>query len=98
MNSKEDWHPEIEEWKKTINDPFYVFKIMMEETKEMEKEPLTMMINGCSHQYTGWIENEFIFGECGLVLKKEITKKNELGYGFRGTHTLPAPYVRKRKK
>ena len=37
------------------------------------------------------------FVETGIVLKKEITKKNELGFGFRGTHTLPAPYVLKRK-
>ena len=43
------------------------------------------------HNHTGWIENQFICGECGIVLKTEITKKNELGYGLRGTHTLPTP-------
>ena len=51
----------------------------------------------CKHKYTGWIENEFICGNCGLVSKREISKKNELGYGFRETHTLPTPYVPKKK-
>ena len=50
-----------------------------------------------THNYTRWIENEFISGNCGLVLKREITKKNELGFGFRGTHALPSQYVPKKK-
>ena len=61
--------------------------------RELRDEPKAL----CEHNHTGWIENEFISGDCGLLLKREITKKNELGYGSQGTHTLPAPYVPKKK-
>ena len=75
MNSKENWHPEIEKWEKTIKESLYFFKIMMEEIKEMEKKPLTMMINGCSHKYTGWIENEFICGDWYCTEKRNYKEK-----------------------
>lgn len=48
----------------------------------------------CEHNYKGWIENHFICGNCGVVLKTEIMKKNDVGYEFRN-HTMITKYSRR---
>ena len=60
----EDWHPEIEQWEKIINDPWYNFKKMMEEIKKMEKDKRPLFADKkCPHPNTGWFEHEFICTE-----------------------------------
>ena len=51
---EENWDPEIEEWKKIINDPWYGYEEAMKEVKRMEnkKRALTEPVP-CPHPKTG---------------------------------------------
>ena len=75
-----DWHSEIERWEKEINDSWRGYK--QKEKEEEEKRALTEP-DYCPHPKTGWFNHEYIYFECGEVLKTNYIMKNYDGYGFR---------------
>ena len=88
----EDWTEEIEQWERIINDPWYNYRLMMKEMKQMEKKKLLAKNKRgkagepeayCAHQVSGWFEHELICTECGEVLKTQRVQRNDVRYGFR---------------
>ena len=95
----ENWHPEIEKWEKTINDPWYPYKQMKRSLREKEEERKKLLNDEdnpyCKHKRKGWFDHQYICANCGLVLDKSPCKENEPGYDFRN-HVMRGK-VRKKK-
>ena len=81
---EENWHPEIEQWEKIINDPWYNYIEMYKEIKRIERKKKALTKPEHSpHPKTEWWETEYICFECGKILRIQRVMRNDVGYSFR---------------